>query len=185
MIWFSKLAKQCHIVWLTSIMNSNTMAERSTTARCLSWFSLLLMACLGLIRAGYFNHDVHLTGNVWIEINRRSVELCISTPNYKAQTSSNDPPLPMVDRMKSIGKNPRRDLCKMSTTAIRPVSRYGFSLWWGVAFAASIIVWVFSLKRKSDAGCCIRCNYSLTGNQTGICPECGLVVEATPPAINS
>jgi|GEM_PF-6744107 len=167
------------------IFDNNAMAERSTTARYLSWFSLLLMASLGLTRAGYFNHDVRLTENVWIEINRRSVELCIATPNNQVPTPSNDPTLPTVERMNSIGENSRRDLCKMSTAAIRPVSRYGFSLWWGVAFASSIIVWVFSLKRKSDAGCCVRCNYSLAGNQTGICPECGLVVEAAPPAINS
>jgi len=38
------------------IFDNNAMAERSTTARYLSWFSLLLMASLGLTRAGYFNH---------------------------------------------------------------------------------------------------------------------------------
>lgn len=34
---------------------------------------------------------------------------------------------------------------------------------------------------KQDPGHCGRCEYDLTGNTTGICPECGWTLNAEPP----
>ena len=39
-----------------------------------------------------------------------------------------------------------------------------------VAFA--FIGWRFA-GRKRPVGLCLRCGYNLTGNLTGVCPECG------------
>jgi hypothetical protein len=52
---------------------------------------------------------------------------------------------------------------------------------WAVATLLSILPfrWFFSRRRKSILarrrvhGLCLQCGYSLTGNTSGICPECG------------
>jgi len=35
-------------------------------------------------------------------------------------------------------------------------------------------VWLFFMGRKNRTGFCARCGYDLTGNQSGVCPECGV-----------
>lgn len=49
---------------------------------------------------------------------------------------------------------------------------------------ANFVLWmVFFLlyfaARRRRAGHCHACDYDLTGNESGICPECGAAVEAT------
>ena len=34
--------------------------------------------------------------------------------------------------------------------------------------------------RGRDARSCRRCDYDLTGNESGVCPECGTEIEKTP-----
>jgi hypothetical protein len=64
---------------------------------------------------------------------------------------------------------------------------------WGLVFpvappvglAAALLAWptsVFLLKSRRRrrwrmAGCCLECGYSLTGNMSSVCPECGRPVE--------
>lgn len=31
-------------------------------------------------------------------------------------------------------------------------------------------------QQRRKAGCCIHCGYNLTGNTSGVCPECGRTV---------
>lgn len=53
--------------------------------------------------------------------------------------------------------------------------------WWVHAFfavlAALIIsscrAWLHKGRRASRTGCCRECGYTLTGNVSGVCPECG------------
>lgn len=35
--------------------------------------------------------------------------------------------------------------------------------------------------RRRRKGCCIRCGYNLTGNVTGVCPECGTEIQVERP----
>jgi len=34
-------------------------------------------------------------------------------------------------------------------------------------------------SRRVRAGRCVRCSYNLTGNTSGVCPECGTVIKST------
>ena len=45
----------------------------------------------------------------------------------------------------------------------------------GVAIPA-LLVWRFGLKPVKPGHC--RCGYDLTGNTSGVCPECGVEVQA-------
>ncbi len=51
-----------------------------------------------------------------------------------------------------------------------------------VPLLASLLVVVVPLlpflvkRRRLKAGLCIRCEYNLTGNESGVCPECGTEV---------
>jgi hypothetical protein len=54
---------------------------------------------------------------------------------------------------------------------------------WTVATALSIVplfwFWRWNIRRKRvRAGCCTRCGYDLTGNASGVCPECGAGVRS-------
>jgi hypothetical protein len=58
--------------------------------------------------------------------------------------------------------------------------------WFGITlFAAIPTVW-FWRKRKGKRGGCLNCGYNLTGNVSGVCPECGTPVDrkssSAPPA---
>jgi len=52
-------------------------------------------------------------------------------------------------------------------------------------FALTPIIWLviiardFRQERRHRSGHCLRCGYNLTGNISGVCPECGT---ATPAA---
>ena len=37
-------------------------------------------------------------------------------------------------------------------------------------------VWVIRKRRRAKTGCCGQCRYNLTGNISGVCPECGMAV---------
>jgi len=41
-----------------------------------------------------------------------------------------------------------------------------------VLSVATLVAFAFG-RRRAQAGCCAFCNYNLTGNISGICPECG------------
>ena len=46
-------------------------------------------------------------------------------------------------------------------------------------FASPAVVWVISRRRRTrKTDCCVHCGYSLTGNTSGVCPECGTACRA-------
>lgn len=51
------------------------------------------------------------------------------------------------------------------------------ALAWGVAQVPAIL-----RKRRSRRGLCARCGYDLTGNVSGVCPECGQASARAAPA---
>ncbi|MHC4698176.1 MAG: hypothetical protein ACYTFA_15690 [Planctomycetota bacterium] len=38
--------------------------------------------------------------------------------------------------------------------------------------------WVSAFRQRTMDGCCLKCRCDLTGNVTGVCPECGTKVES-------
>ena len=50
--------------------------------------------------------------------------------------------------------------------------------------APTLILWVVDHRRRPLPGHCRKCNYNLTGNTSGVCPECGNEIE-TPAANRS
>src|ERR1043166_9593696 len=45
-------------------------------------------------------------------------------------------------------------------------------LWLPIVVVAGPTAWAFRAKRRAPTGCC-SCAYDLTGNVSGVCPECG------------
>ena len=53
-------------------------------------------------------------------------------------------------------------------------------MWLLFSIAAALAAWMFWRDRKRfGPGHCQRCDYDLTGNVSGICPECGKRIQAT------
>lgn len=57
-------------------------------------------------------------------------------------------------------------------TIITPTTLLALYLWW-------------IKRRRFGAGQCGRCGYDMTGNISGVCPECGVPYEATMPVTGS
>ncbi|HEY8749907.1 MAG TPA: hypothetical protein VIM11_18125 [Tepidisphaeraceae bacterium] len=45
-----------------------------------------------------------------------------------------------------------------------------------MVFAVLPMVWLFTRRRKRRTGTCEMCGYDLTGNASGVCPECGAAI---------
>lgn len=61
-------------------------------------------------------------------------------------------------------------------------------LWFVVAWSAAIAVcaaWVAWMAWRQRSGptanCCVKCDYNLEGNASGVCPECGTIVNRFAP----
>ena len=52
--------------------------------------------------------------------------------------------------------------------------------YWSV-LAVPLVIWLaaWGTRRRFGAGRCATCGYDLTGNVSGICPECGTAVPRT------
>ena len=52
---------------------------------------------------------------------------------------------------------------------------------WSMLLTTAIVpgVWLVTRRRaRRRAGCCLTCGYNLTGNTSGVCPECGTPTSA-------
>jgi hypothetical protein len=54
-------------------------------------------------------------------------------------------------------------------------------LWIPVLLVGAPTAWLWWWDRRVPAGHCRGCRYDLTGNTTGICPECGAAAAQTRP----
>ncbi len=55
-------------------------------------------------------------------------------------------------------------------------------LWFlALIFAVLPTIWLFkwNKRRKLGPNACPSCGYDLTGNETGLCPECGVTIESS------
>ncbi len=56
---------------------------------------------------------------------------------------------------------------------------FAFPLWFPfllIALPTGYLFWT-DHRRRMRAGCCEGCGYDLTGNKSGMCPECGMMTE--------
>jgi hypothetical protein len=53
-------------------------------------------------------------------------------------------------------------------------SRYPLWFSWPILFYVTLLLWL--LDRRPQPGRCSSCGYDLTGNTSGVCPECGTPV---------
>jgi len=70
----------------------------------------------------------------------------------------------------------------IATLTATVLSSFAFSSVWTflippVVLVASTIVLYFILPDEPLVGSCVTCNYDLTGNVSGTCPECGTPIE--------
>ena len=59
---------------------------------------------------------------------------------------------------------------------IRKASRF-WPLWIPFVIVAVPTIWLWRHDRPNPAGHCQRCGYNLTGNVSGVCPECGRMLD--------
>ncbi len=52
----------------------------------------------------------------------------------------------------------------------------GLLVYAGIMFVLSIVMMVFPHRSRALGNRCIKCGYDLTGNRSGICPECGRAI---------
>lgn len=84
------------------------------------------------------------------------------------------------------------DYTRLSGT-ISQYSQLGIPLWIPLLLLMPLTIWMWWRDRPVPPGCCTKCGYDLTGNTTGVCPECGDVIEGTmddpcsarPPTVDS
>ena len=70
-------------------------------------------------------------------------------------------------------------LCKQDLAKLPAVSEITIPLWIILLFCGiSSSIWLRD-RRRIQPGHCPSCNYNLTGNISGICPECGTAIDAT------
>ncbi len=79
-----------------------------------------------------------------------------------------------------------RRLTRMEMFTKKPMSSSGRGMWYVVTptwipllFAAIVTVWLWRSDRQPKSGC-VECGYNLTGNVSGVCPECGSAIEPEP-----
>jgi hypothetical protein len=80
-------------------------------------------------------------------------------------------------------------LCADQRTGANPVYLIAVPYWLPVLITAIMPSWWVALQRRrrlrawrSRAGLCVSCGYDLTGNTSGVCPECGNNIDV--PATN-
>lgn len=60
-----------------------------------------------------------------------------------------------------------------------PLSLVAIPIWSPILLAAVPTIWLWSRARKqTPPGHCLGCGYNLTGNVSGVCPECGMRIPA-------
>ena len=53
------------------------------------------------------------------------------------------------------------------------LQQYWIPLWMPLMFPLFVCVVIWWRNRRYPSDHCLKCGYNLTGNQSGICPECG------------
>ncbi len=57
------------------------------------------------------------------------------------------------------------------------LSKWWIPLWIPLLLAGLPTAWLWMRGRRPPPGYCMECGYNLTGNVSGVCPECGTEIE--------
>jgi hypothetical protein len=92
-----------------------------------------------------------------------------------------------IDRAKAANQNYMRVAALVRTMPVTPRVSYDLPLLFAAALAAALpAIWTVTtirrLRRRRQHECCLACGYNLTGNTSGVCPECGAACKAANPA---
>jgi hypothetical protein len=125
-----------------------------------------------------------------------SDEGIVGVAYVRVSTASSDPAGLHWDSLEAGGLTPKTTLERLGfmhdhERVIGPggmsftESVYAVPAWLVViAFLIPPIAWLRRfLKRPKSSNACRKCGYNLTGNASGVCPECGTPVPSKPEAI--
>ena len=62
------------------------------------------------------------------------------------------------------------------------LARWWIPLWMPLLVIALPTAWFWKRDRRPPPGHCTGCSYDLTGNESGVCPECGAPIEKDSPS---
>lgn len=86
-------------------------------------------------------------------------------------------PAPIEVHVASVGLS--IDAHGLQLHAFEPEGNFSFDYIWLIGIFA-VVAWFFRAKAATPApgkpGVCTACGYNLTGNTSGVCPECGTPV---------
>ncbi len=185
------------VIFLEIVGLSVLLRGQVRNRRKLKMFSLAASIIVFLIwqvspvfRLGYCRSPVCISifgGSLWIEF-ERTISKWPDGLGYRAYTQSS--------RLFSTGAwlygptfcgwdcmnwwphvGPKRYLISMTTSRILVGQHIILPLWPAYLAIVAWTVFVFWRYRGFPPGCCQVCSYDLTGNVSGICPECGTEVK--------
>jgi len=176
---------------------------RSALLRTASFLSTILLAiCLALWVRGYFAADsLHASyhAHPYMEVMGRTTHYriaettatngrgCIEV-NTESDFSSHRPiPKFAVERGLSNASDMRLLRPSFSSLGLEHATDSSFRTesirvptWMFVAVFSLLPLWResrrYAKRRRSRANLCVECGYNLTGNTSGICPECGMKI---------
>jgi len=77
---------------------------------------------------------------------------------------------------------PQTDWWRFPRRTTEVDKQFGFPLWLPILVLSipAIFLWKLTWRRRFPTGHCQHCGYDLTGNVSGVCPECGESVSQVP-----
>jgi hypothetical protein len=126
------------------------MRPRSRTRRILKWAGVVACAAVGVTWLSKFSVNLFRVGETWVWLERGFHLPC------RGEFHS----ILSYDNGYSIQDGPS-------------YSYIGIPFWVPLVVAAIPTAILWCLDRRPLEGHCRKCGYDLTGNVTGVCPECG------------
>lgn len=156
-------------------------AKRRKTRLFVTFATCLLTIVWGL--------SVFVECGIWFEITPDAEAYFIGVDRSSLLLRREDATLDDDD----LGFEIRKNLATWGEMAERllPIWEPGFDYFYGsiplwpfvlVSAATTGFLWFKSLRRDMR-GKCETCDYDLTGNQSGICPECGTPINKSEPKV--
>ena len=152
------------------------MAKRNRIRRVLKWAGLV--ACLAIVGLFALSIRYALTW-AWVErdyVFMAGIVAIITAKNPSKQIGYS------VREMTPFGGHVYTRLRYMrwwpSMQSQGSIRRIDVPLWIPFILLAIPTYMLWRRDRRKPEGCCQNCGYDLTGNESGVCPECGIQIDA-------